>query len=283
MIRILQSGDEAALEQFLLPRLVSSMFLLSNSRVMGVAEGQQPYQGRYVAEFQDGKIVGVVAHYWNGMLIMQMPHPSPALCQMALDDSDRPLKGVLGPNTQVTAVLSSLNIPPDQIRLDDTEKQYSLSLAELIVPPALQDGTVQARLSTQDDLDLIAGWRVDMALESMGAEASPKLQASHRNSAQHYIHEKRSWILEKDGVPVAKTAFNATLSEAVQVGGVWTPPENRSRGYARCAVAASLLDARAAGVQQAILFTAEANFAAQKAYTALGFTHIGDYRIILLK
>ncbi len=59
--------------------------------------------------------------------------------------------------------------------------------------------------------------------------------------------------------------------------------ELRRRGYGRCVVAASLLDARAQGVEKAILFTGESNLAAQRAYTALGFRHIGDYRLLLLQ
>ena len=64
---------------------------------------------------------------------------------------------------------------------------------------------------------------------------------------------------------------------------MWTPPELRRRGYGRAAVAASLLDARAEGATEAILFTAEDNIAAQKAYVALGFRQVGSYRMLLLR
>ena len=69
----------------------------------------------------------------------------------------------------------------------------------------------------------------------------------------------------------------------MQIGGVWTPPSLRSRGYGRAAVAASLLDARAEGVRVAILFTGKGNVPACRAYEALGFQVIGDYRLVLLK
>ena len=52
---------------------------------------------------------------------------------------------------------------------------------------------------------------------------------------------------------------------------------------ARAVVAASLVHARAEGKQFAVLFTGEQNIPAQKAYEALGFRHIGDYRILLLR
>jgi predicted GNAT family acetyltransferase len=43
-----------------------------------------------------------------------------------------------------------------------------------------------------------------------------------------------------------------------------------------------LLDARAEGVTTSILFTGINNTPAQRAYVALGFRHIGDYRLMLL-
>ena len=63
--------------------------------------------------------------------------------------------------------------------------------------------------------------------------------------------------------------------DMVQVGGVWTPPQARSRGYARSAVALSLRAARERGVRRAILFTGDHNVPAIKAYRALGFERNG--------
>lgn len=64
----------------------------------------------------------------------------------------------------------------------------------------------------------------------------------------------------------------------VQVGGVYTPPGQRSRGFARRAVALHLAEAHGYGVQEAILFAA--GTAAVRAYRKLGFERIGDYRIV---
>jgi predicted GNAT family acetyltransferase len=69
------------------------------------------------------------------------------------------------------------------------------------------------------------------------------------------------------------------VPECVQVGGVWTPPEFRRRGYARCAVAASLLEVRAQRAVRAILFANDRW--ACRAYEALGFYAIGDYGLVL--
>jgi predicted GNAT family acetyltransferase len=44
-----------------------------------------------------------------------------------------------------------------------------------------------------------------------------------------------------------------------------------------------LLDARAEGVEGSILFTGVKNIPAQRCYEALGYRHVGDYRLILLR
>jgi predicted GNAT family acetyltransferase len=73
------------------------------------------------------------------------------------------------------------------------------------------------------------------------------------------------------------------MPDSVQIGGVFTPPQYRSRGYARSAVGGTLLDARERCVRRAILFTGEDNVAAIAAYRALGFERIGDFNITLFR
>ena len=72
-IRVLEPGDEPALEAFLLPRMESSMFLLGNMRAAGLADGGQVLQGTYAAAFEGDEIAGVVVHCWNANLILQAP------------------------------------------------------------------------------------------------------------------------------------------------------------------------------------------------------------------
>jgi predicted GNAT family acetyltransferase len=75
---------------------------------------------------------------------------------------------------------------------------------------------------------------------------------------------------------------DAMLPDIVQIGGVWTPPEFRGRGYARSVVAGSRVAAGKHGVRRAALFADPANPAARAAYLALGFRIVGDYGLVLL-
>jgi len=282
-IRVLQPGDEAALEAFLLPRVESSMFLISNMRSSGLVDHGQPYEGTYAAAFEGGNIVAVVAHYWNRNLVLQAPALVDALWRAAVEGSRRSIEGLIGPDGQVSAVKDSLGIAGSNVQMDETEKLYSLKLDELIEPDGLSSGELYGRRIEPCDLELVTQWRIAYSLEALGEKDSPQLRQRCRASIERSLREGYTWILEDQGQPVACSSFNAATMEAVQVGGVWTPPELRRRGYGRAVVAASLLDARADNVERAILFTGKTNIAAQKAYVALGFRHIGDYRIVLLE
>ncbi len=283
-IRILQANDQAALEDFLRPRMDSSIFLLNNSRRAGLVDRGQYLEGTYFAAFEDGRIVGMAAHYWLRNVIVQCPveHLDAVLAE-ALAAAVRPIEGLLGPGEQVLRAKEILGLTDEQIQLDDREGLYSLPLDELIVPEALRSGRVRGRRIERRDLDLVAAWRVAYHLEALKAEETPELRDKARDEIAGSLERGETWVLEDGGELVASTSFGAALDEVVQVGGVWTPPELRGRGYGRAVVAVSLLDARAAAVDRAVLFTGDDNIPAVKAYLALGFRRIGDYRVVLLR
>ena len=280
-IRILEPGDEAALEAFLLPRVESSMFLIGNQRAAGLLDRGQRYQGTYAAAFEGGEIVAVVAHFWNGNLVFQARVHLDALWRRAVEASGRAVNGLIGPAGQVGAVQAALPVNEADVQMDETENLYSLDLDDLHVPEDLRSGRLQGHPIQDGDLDLVTEWMMGYAIEALGERDSPELRERIRAGTQRHIEEQNTWVLECMGQPVACSSFNTAIAEAVQVGGVWTPPALRSRGYGRAVVAASLLDARAEGVGTAILFTGEENVPAQRAYEALGFRCIGNYRLVL--
>lgn len=282
---MLGAGDEAALEAFLRPRLVSSMFLLSKMRQAGLVDTGERYSGTYAGAFEDGVLVGVVAHYWLGNLSPQAPGCAGMLWRAAVAASGRPVLGVVGPTDQAAAMEAEAVAAEQALerRADKVETLYTLPLERLVVPEGLRSGRVGARRAVEADLDAVAAFEVAFDVEALGEEASTALEAENRAAAARGIAAGTVWVAEVGGVPVAMTAFNAAIGDAVQVGGVYTPPALRGRGYARCAVAASLLAARDAGVALGVLFTGEDNVAAQRAYQALGFGPIGGWRLMLLR
>lgn len=278
--RILEPGDERALEAFLLPRIESSMFLIGNLRRSGLQDDGQPYSGTYVAACDDDRVVAVVAHYWNQNLVVQAPRYMDALWRVAVEASQRPLGGLIGPSDHVGQVKGAVGADEERVRMDETELLYRLRLEQLAVPTKLATGQLEARRIEPGDVKLILQWTVAYSIEALQEADGLALRNSCRASVERSLAEGRTWVLLDRGRPVACSSFNTALREAVQVGGVWTPPHLRRRGYARSVVAASLLDARREGAHTAILFTGEGNLPAQQAYRALGFRHIGHYRMV---
>ena len=282
-IRILQPGDETALETFLLSCVESSMFLIGNMRASGLIDTSQAYAGTYAAAFEGERVIGVIAHYWNHNLVFQSPVHLDSLLRTLVDASRRPIGGLIGPHDQVNAATETLEIDASTIQLDEIETLYSVSLENLSIPEGLHSGTICGRRVEPRDVELMITWSVAYSIEAIGEKDSPDLWEKCRTSVERSLQEGRTWVLEDRGEPVACSSFNAAIKEAVQIGGVWTSPEHRRRGYGRSIVAASLLDARLEGVEKAILFTGESNIAAQKAYTALGFQPFGEYGLVLLR
>ena len=280
-IRILGDGDEGALDRFLMRHADSSLFLRSNLRVAGLVDHGQALQGTYAAATRAGGIVGVAGHFWNGNLILQAPEQAAELAAAAIAASRRPLGGLIGPHAQVMAARRGLGLMDRATHIVEGEILYALPLAQLSPPAPLIDGSVSCRNGRSDDLDLLTEWRAAYSVETLGETETTLSRQRNRETIERYIARAEQWVLEARGRPVATSTFNARLADTVQIGGVWTPPDGRGRGYARAVVGGSLLAARDHGISRAVLFTPQRNIPAQRAYESLGFRPIGDYTVAI--
>jgi RimJ/RimL family protein N-acetyltransferase len=283
-LRLLRPGDEAALDAFLARHADTSMFLRANARSAGLTDRGQPMQGTYVAALEGGRIAGVAAHCWNGMVLVQAPEGGHAVAaaREAVRHSSRTVTGFSGPWDQVVAVRAALGLGSAPTVKDSRDELYVLDLARLVVPQALAGGEVRCRHPAERELELLVDWRARFAVEALGATEGPDLRQASRDDVGLQHARGTDWLLLAGATPVSYSVFNATLPDVVQIGGVWTPPEFRGRGYARSVVAGSLLTARGQGVERAVLFADPANDAARRAYLFLGFRIVGDYGLVLL-
>lgn len=283
-IRVVREDDRPAVERFLEGRLAFSMFLLGNLRSAGLADHGERLQGTYIAQWRGEQVVGVAAHYRMGNLTINAPEDAGTLARAVLAETGRPVAGLVGPAGQIDDVASAFGIEADAdaVHYDEREILFRLDLAKLVVPVALTSGTVHPRPLEAKDVATAVRWSIGYHVESLGAAETDALKAKVARQVDANLGSPDFLVLEHEGRLVAQTGFNARLDEAVQIGGVWTPPELRGRGYARCAVAAHLLAARDAGVHTGVLFTSEDNAPARRVYEVLGFEPVGRYRIVLL-
>lgn len=277
--RIAKPGDETALEAFLVQHAPSSMFLRSNLRRAGLEDRGEFYQATYAALWNDGAIVAVAAHAWNGVVVLQAPADDGRVALAAVAASGRAVTGIVGPLRQARAARRALGLDDRPTTMNSVEDLLRLSLSALAVPTPLARGRVRCRPAEERDHALLTEWRIADAQESLGRRATPELGRACRSEIEMLGAERCLFVLEADRL-LSCCSFNATLPDKVQVGGVFTPLLLRNKGYARAVVAGALLAARAQGVREAILFTGRDNAAAQAAYRALGFERIGDYALI---
>ncbi|WP_445634478.1 GNAT family N-acetyltransferase [Nostoc sp. DSM 114161] len=283
-LKTLQPGDEPLLEAFLCQHAETSMFLRSNWRAAGLLDRGARFQGTYVAAYINEAIVAVAAHFWNGMVVVQAPVHLAEVVQAAVTQSGRAIAGISGPAAQVEATKSVLRLSNRPTQLDESEILFSLTLADLQIPPALTAKEVQCRLPHPEQLELLAQWCAAYNIEALGQKETPDLIPACRQIIEARQAKSMHWVLIAENTPISYSAFNATLPDIVQIGGVWTPPALRGKGYAKCVVAGSLLEARSHGVKRAILFTSHANQAAQAIYRGIGFVPTGEkYGLVLFE
>jgi predicted GNAT family acetyltransferase len=282
-IRILGAADRDALEQFLERHADSSMFLRANSRNGGLVDQGERYQGTYAAAIEGDRIAAVAAHWWNGLVTVQTPVAGPEVVRAAVRASGRAVSGINGPWAHAVVAREALDLAAAPMRSESREVLYALGLDDLLVPETLASGRVRCRRPDASDMSMLATWRATYRVELEGHPDGPELRAAARQDVESLNAESRDFVLV-DGDDsrrlLAYSAFNAVLSDVVQVGGVFTPADLRRRGYARAVVAGSLIVARARAVERAILFTGEVNVAARRAYETIGFRRVGDYGLL---
>lgn len=276
-IRILGPGDEAALDAFLATYPDVSLFARSGLRQGGIVDRGEYDQATYAVAMEDGRIVAMACHFWNGNLHLVAPVRLLEVARAAIAASGRDLRALIGPWDQVEAAEAALAPRPPSLR--SPELLYRLDLGDLTVPALLSSGAVTWRLAVPGEMDLLVPWRMAYrtAIGAVGAD----LEGQARQDMERMIATGDVFVLESAGVPVAFHTFNARIPDTVQIGGVWTPPEYRGRGYARSVVAGSLLHAMAAGATRSILFTDVNNRAAQTAYLSRGYRQVGRFGAIL--
>ncbi len=278
--RQLGESDRARLVDFFERHIETSMIPLANLELGGFGSDRL-YAAEYFASFERSEMTAVVGHCWNGNLLVQGEHGLEDAARLAVRSTARPTAGVLGPIASVRRALAALDLERRSTRVGSAERLYSLELSELRVPHALSSGHLRVRLATAADRGgFLVDWRMGYEAETMAVQQTPSLFRRTRESLQR-PRARDVWVLVDGAEPVSMTAFNAETRGIVQVGGVWTPPALRGRGYARCVVAASLLQRRARGAVRSILFTPRHNIAAQRCYEALGFRRIGEYGLWL--
>jgi predicted GNAT family acetyltransferase len=143
-------------------------------------------------------------------------------------------------------------------------------LRAVIQPDAPPAGSL--RLATLADLDRVAAWRDAFQIESLHEAPSPE---SRRHAARQL--EAGNTYLWEDGEPVSMAISTRPTPHGMSIGGVYTPPELRGRGYASACVAALSQHILDGGKQYTALFTDLDYPTSNSIYQKIGYRPICDF------
>jgi predicted GNAT family acetyltransferase len=276
MIRPATEADLPEIEAFLAARAASSMFLRGNIARHGLTGGAHRHATVVHVGAVDGAIAAVFGLTTDGMLLLQAPAPGDAfIAEWAAGVRELPLAGVTGDAAQVAVLAAALDLPGGTFTVDHNEPLMELALGDLLPPPP----GLTLRPACDADIPLLTGWfAAYLADTGLAPHGDPALAAQAEARARDAVGGPVR-LLCRDGSPVAMAAINARAGHDVQVGGVFVPQALRGAGLGRAATATVLAEARAGGARRACLFAN--NVAACRAYAALGFRTVGQYRILL--
>lgn len=246
------------------------MFPLTNLATYGL-DGTAPRAPQFWVN--EGPLQDVLCMTTEGMVMPFLPSGDVSAAAQIVRASGAVI-GMIGPAASVRPLQSALGLAHAPATMNEDEPQFMLALDDLIIPEG--EGALIPLADAPEDL--IRDWMADYqrnALHTTEPKITDLVEMDYRNRCATGSH----MVLVIDGVCVAKTGFNAQLPDIVQIGGVYTSPCLRGRGYARRAVALHLAQARAAGVTRATLFSA--SDMAARAYMAIGFERIGDWTLML--
>jgi GNAT superfamily N-acetyltransferase len=175
------------------------------------------------------------------------------------------VSGIGGPARTVDAIIEHLDRTPAH-RID--ERLFRL---DRLIEPVGVAGS--ARLATEADIVLVAGWVEPFALETFG-----RLPPDHDSvqMATLVINHGRTWLWQSPaGTPVSMAARRPPAAGVSRIGPVYTPPEYRGHGYGSAVTARTafdILDMAAVPV----LYADRRNPTSNRIYRAIGFRPVSD-------
>lgn len=209
---------------------------------------------------------GLVARTNDGTVLPQLPRLRPADGPgLRAAMAGATIRRVIGPDPQLRGLIKALALDEAPLRSYARQPGFTLPLDALKLPETVG---LDLRDTHVNDRPMLTQWRAAYLVEVRNMPTI-KAAAEAVDDVNRFLASRQYRVLMQGARPVALTGFMAVWGTTAQVGGVYTPPDLRRRGYARAAVALHLAEARDRGLRAAVLFAASEP--AARAYRAIGF------------
>ena len=222
-------------------------------------------EGRFWTAHDDERVVGITfqspLHFFATMTPMPVAAAAAVAERVAADGVELP--GVNG-EVAVSSVFAGRWTECTRSAARPVEAMRLYEVLEVVVPPA----PGEVRLATEADHELTVAWLA--AFEAETGEGGGDADAVTRRR----IASRELWIHDDDG-PVSIAGVSIPTGGAVRIGPVYTPPEQRGRGYASALVAQRSAAARADGLR-CLLYADLANPTSNGIYRAMGYRPVAE-------
>lgn len=252
----------------------TSMFLLQNLKEHGAGKGEHQNSGNFYQVIDNGEVKGifVLANRGNVLLQIDLDVSLSKIYQTLLKEETK-ITGVLGDNDQVFDFWQMVKAKNKNLEEKFTSAEY-LYKCDLLDKTLLDIDGGEIFPADQFEVynEFTHGFYSDQGLPDYSTTEQRK------ERFEYNIKQKQVWSLSQHEKIVSTCALNACYKNLGQVGGVYTPPEYRRKGFSKKCMQKLLYDCKNLhGLEKIILFTGENNIPAQRVYEAIGFEKIGRY------
>jgi len=270
--RQIESADEflALTREFRRRQPIST--LIMNSAAQAVSKGSATYESaRWWIVESNSDVVGIAMHTAPySIFLSPMPlEAAPTLADLICASEQR-FPGVNGPLEVVELFLSRCQEIFQDAFSYELEQTHLSYLLDRVIAPKNVSGKI--RYATVKDRELVLRW-----YQAFEIEAEVKSHDLEGVISRHIANQMLYlWTVADEVVSLAghSYAVETLLGKLCRIGPVYTPPEQRKKGYASFLVAgiSSLLKARGLAV---MLYADAKNPDSNKVYSNIGFNQVG--------
>jgi predicted GNAT family acetyltransferase len=253
---------------------------VANGLLLGLLMSARPRQGMrhkpYLAYLEDNQGPLLAAAMLNPRRLLLSSHravPPSAMRSLAqhLHQNGRRVQSIFGP-ADMSGAFANAWAAKTGLSPRPGLRQRLMELEQVKFPSALPNGRL--RLATEDDAERIAQWTVGFQTDSQpGSE--PDIASAQTIAAR--LVANGDLFLWENGEPVSMASRARPTAYTIAINLVYTPPEQRGRGYASACVAHLcqwLLDN---GYERCTLFTDTTNRTSNHIYQEIGYRPVMEY------
>jgi len=240
----------------------------ANCLMVAMLSKPESFQGAYLATIHDDDgLRGVSVETPLKLLLSRMNEDAAHVFAAAVFKTNPHLNEVLGPRPEVdtfATTWSSLTGRPARPRR--TERIYQLDTVK-----PLPDVRGTMRRINEEDRAVVVPW-----IQAMNAEIGDAVDPTMAEEIFDRHREGQTLFLWEHNGPVSMTADAARSPNTGRVSLVYTPPEQRRRGYASALVASLSQQVLDSGTRLCVLYTDIANPTTNHIYQEIGYRPVCD-------